>query len=356
MSGTVAGRGVQLQAASSRAGREECVTAARRSILGLCAMSLLLALAVGARLLLGRGAESFVFGWPESGTILALRVNAVSAALVAGGALGASGLLLQTLLRNPLASPFILGLSAGATLGMSVAVWASISYPAAAWLLSGGALLPAALGALSSLLLVILIGRRGGTLDALTLVLAGVIVSSLAGGLTLLVQHSLPIEMRGRIDLWLLGRIPEAGAGATLWVCGVVTAGGVALAWRMGRAMDAASLSDAEAISIGVNLPRLRLALLGVSALLAAAATALCGPLAFIGLVGPHMARLLCGARHRSLVAGSVMAGALLLLGADALRQVVDLGAGRLPIGVITAVLGSIAFLWLLRRFRPVMP
>lgn len=334
---------------------EPSATPARywRAPLGIAMMAVLLTMAIAARLFTGRGAESVSFGWPESTAVLSLRAHAALAALVAGSALGASGLLLQSLLRNPLASPFILGLSAGATLGMSTAVWASIAWPGLAWLLAGGALLPAAAGATVSLLLVLLIGRRGGTLDSLTLVLAGVIVSSLAAGLTLLVQHLLPLEMRGRIDLWLLGRIPEVGAGAVLWASAAVTAGGIAMAWRLGRAMDAAALSDAEAISIGVELPRLRLALLGISALLAASATALCGPLAFIGLVGPHMARRICGARHRALVVGSAMAGALLLIGADALRQSIDLGAGRLPIGIVTAILGSIAFLWLLRRFRP---
>ncbi len=327
-----------------------------RRPLGLIAMALLLASAIAARLLVGRGAEGPRFGLPENGDILGFRATAAFASMVAGAALGTSGLLLQSLLRNPLASPFILGLSAGAGLGMSAAAFAAIAWPALGWLLAGGALLPAAIGAMASLGAVVLIGRRGGALDPLTLVLAGVIVSSLAGAVTLLVQQFLPLEARGRISLWLLGRIPEIVSDPVLWIAALVTIGGVVTSWFLGRAMDAASLSDAEAISIGVDLPRLRFGLLAVSALLAAAATALCGPLAFIGLVAPHLARMLCGSRHRTLVAASAMGGAVLLSGAEALRQVVDVGGGRVPIGVVTAILGSAAFLWLLRRFRPVWP
>lgn len=324
--------------------------------LGMITMLLLLAGAIAARMLVGRDADGPTFGLPDRSEILSFRLTATVSALVAGGSLGASGLLLQTLLRNPLASPFILGLSAGAGLGMSVAAWAAMSTPSLAWLLAGGALLPAVIGSLAALALVVLIGRRRGVLDALTLVLAGVIVSSLAGALALLVQQFLPLETRGRISLWMLGRIPEVADAAVLSLSTIVSVLSIALAWRLARAMDAAALSDAEAVSVGVDVRRLRPALLGLSALLAASATALCGPLAFVGLVGPHLARMLCGATHRALVPASLMAGALLLVGADALRQIVDAGRGRLPIGVVTAILGSLAFLWLLRRFRPVWP
>ncbi|MBX3354995.1 MAG: iron ABC transporter permease [Phycisphaeraceae bacterium] len=323
---------------------------------GVIGISTLVALFVGvivARALIGRGATGVHFGWPEEWDILRLRATAASSAAIAGAALGVSGLLLQNLLRNPLASPFILGLSAGAGLGMTVATWLATLSPAAAWLMAGGALLPATAGALASLALVVALGQRRGVIEPLTLVLAGVIVSALASALALLIQHLLPFEARGRIDAWMLGRIPEVSPGLVAWCSGGVTVIGVFLAVRLGRAMDAASLSDAEAISVGVDLPRLRLALLTVAAALAAAATALCGPLAFVGLVAPHMARLLCGARHGSLVVGSAVAGITLLAGADVVRQAIDFGAGRLPIGVVTAILGSIAFLWLLRRFRP---
>lgn len=327
-----------------------------RASLGLTVVLLLVASAITARLLIGRGADGVVLGLPAERGILLLRATAAFSALTAGAALGVSGLLLQALLRNPLASPFILGLSAGAGLGMTVATWMVATMPAASWVLAGGALLPATVGALAALGLVVLLGRRRGVIDPLTLVLSGVIVSTLASAVTLLVQHLLPFDARGRIDAWMLGRIPEISPGAVSWLAAAVTTAGILAALRLGRAMDAASLSDAEAISVGVDLRRLRVAMLTVAAALAAAATALCGPLAFIGLVAPHLARMLCGPRHGTLVVASAMAGVMLLAGADVARQAIDFGAGRVPIGVVTAILGSIAFLWLLRRFRPVAP
>jgi len=334
------------EATSDRGSR---LGATMRVVLGIAGAVALMVAAVSMRLCVGRGADGIAFGFPEDPSILSLRAMAILACVIGGSSLGVSGLLLQSLLRNPLASPFILGLSAGAGLGMTTATWAASSWPALAWLMTGGALLPAAIGALSSLAFVIMLGRRRGVVDPLTLVLAGVIVSALASALTLLVQHLLPFEARGRIDAWMLGRIPEVAPGAISWVSSAVTVIGVVVAIRLGRAMDAASLSDAEAISVGLDLPKLRMTLLATAAMLAAAATALCGPLAFIGLVAPHAARMLCGASHRVLVVGAAMLGSVLLVASDAIRQVVDLGAGRLPIGVVTAILGGLAFLWLLR-------
>jgi len=326
----------------------------RRARIGLVVIAMLALGAFATRLCLGRGATGVVIGWPNEADILMLRLTAAASCTIAGAALGVSGLLLQSLLRNPLASPFILGISAGAGLGMTIATWLALVSPSFAWLLLGGALLPASVGGLLSLALVVALGRRRGVLDPLTLVLAGVIVSALASAVALLVQHMLPFDVRGRIDAWMLGRIPEVAPGLVAWLAGAITVIGVALAVRLGRAMDAAALSDAEAISVGLDLPRLRIWLLVVAATLAAAATALCGPLAFIGLVAPHLARMLCGGRHRVLVVGTTLAGMALLLAAEVVRQVVDFGAGRLPIGVVTAILGSIAFLWLLHRYQPV--
>lgn len=327
-----------------------------RGTIGLIAFAALFAAACAARLLVGRDGEGVIFGPPPDSAIVTLRLTAAISSVIAGAGLGVSGLLLQSLLRNPLASPFILGLSSGAGLGMTAATWAAATWPVFGFLLAGGALLPASIGAIASLAAVVAIGRRHGVLEPLTLVLAGVIVSAFASAVTLLIQHLLPFETRGQISAWMLGTIPEVSIGFLPWVTGAATLAGVILAVRFGRAMDVAALSDAEAISVGLDLPKLRLWLLVVAAILAASATALCGPLAFIGLVAPHAARMLCGPSHRVLVFGAAAGGTILLLLADSLRQAIDFGAGRLPIGVVTAILGSLAFLWLLRRYQPIAP
>ncbi len=320
---------------------------------GVLALLLLVGVAAQLRLSIGRGVTGPAWGWPEESLLWELRGTALLSALACGAALGLSGVLLQVLLRNPLASPFVLGLSGGAGLGMASAVWLALSFPAWEWLLEGSAVGPATVGAILSLALVAWLGRRGGAIDPSTLILAGVIVTGTTGALMLLVQQMLPLETRGRLDVWMLGRIPERDAAVPLMIAGTVAAVGTIAAWRMGAALDAASLSDEEAISVGVDLPRLRRMMLLLASLLAAAATALCGPVAFVGLVAPHVARLACGARHGTLVVGSALAGALLLVSADALRQAVDVGAGRLPIGAVTAILGGPAFLILLRRYGP---
>jgi len=125
--------------------------------------------------------------------------------------------------------------------------------------------------------------------------------------------------------------------------------GWIALASRA-RALDVACLSEDEAESSGVALQPLRRVLFAVGGLLAAVSVAYAGPIGFVGLIGPHIARRLVGARHAMLVPGSALAGAAVLVSADLLRQLLDLGTGRLPVGVVTALAGGPAFLWLLRR------
>ncbi|MHC4141211.1 MAG: iron chelate uptake ABC transporter family permease subunit [Planctomycetota bacterium] len=120
----------------------------------------------------------------------------------------------------------------------------------------------------------------------------------------------------------------------------------------MGRAMDAATLGDDEARSVGLALGRLRLWMFALAGALTAGAVALCGPIAFVGLIAPHATRLVLGPRHGRLVLGSALVGVALVVGADVSRQAIDLGGGRMPIGVFTALIGGPAFIWLLRSGR----
>lgn len=318
---------------------------------GLVGIAVALALAMAGRLLLG----SSGVGWPAS-EIIGYRVSAVAVGAVVGASLGVSGLLLQVLLRNPLASPFILGLSSGAGFGYMVALYLGwrfgieVSGPFAAALGVGGPVVSATLGSLLVLGVVWSLGMRQGSPDPLALVLAGVIVGAIASAATTAVQSIVPSGLRGDFLGWMMGRIPEAPPRG-LFVClACLCVAGIAIAWRVGPALDAASASDDEAIAVGVPLVRLRRLLFLLSGLLAAATVPLAGPIGFVGLIGPHAARLILGAKHRPLALGSGLAGAALLVAADAARQLVDLGGGRLPVGVVTALVGGPIFLWLLRR------
>lgn len=334
---------------------------------GAALLGVALAAASAARLWLGRDPSSGAVEWAwPSGEIVALRVGALASAAVAGASLGLSGLLLQVLLRNPLASPFVLGLSSGAGLGATVAAWAlgsiaagapgspGIAAAIAAWVPAHGAftVVPATAGALATLGIVLLLGTRRGLIDPVAMVLSGVVIAAICGALTLVLQQSMPPASRADAATWFLGRIPEIPDRSVLIVAVVALGACMGWAFRAGRQLDLASTSDDEARSLGVRLGALRLRMYLASGALAATSVALCGPVAFVGFIAPHLARLLLGARHGPLVGASVCAGALTLVVADAARQALDIGAGRLPIGVLTALVGGPAFLLVLRSMR----
>ena len=325
-----------------------------RTSRGFIALAMAIAAAALLRVAIGPAASDdgvhLAFGIP-AGEILSLRWQSVLSAAMLGGALGLSGLALQVLLRNPLASPFVLGVSSGAGFGVALVLalaW-SLSIPAVAF---GGEVAGAVVGALAALALVAWFGRAREDHDPTTLVLAGVIIGSIFSAGTMLLEQLVPFGLRGDLMSWMAGRIPEIPARAALWTLALSTAAGLCSLWFHAHALDVATLSDDEAISTGVNLRRLRATLFATGGLLAAIAVAYAGPIGFVGLIGPHLARRLVGARHAELVPAAALAGAALLVGADALRQVIDLGTGRLPVGVVTALAGGPAFLWLLRSER----
>lgn len=321
----------------------------RRPVTGTALLGASVLAAMAARLLAVRAPDgSIVLGWP-GGVLGSLRLDAVLAAASAGAVLGAAGAMLQTLLRNPLASPFVLGVTGGAGTGVAAAsVLAAVAGVAAP---TGPALaVPASVGALAALAATLLLSRRGGTIDPVTLVLGGVIVGAVCSGTSTVLESLLPPERRGLMAGWMFGRIPDVPDAGTLLLCACCAIALVAAGVALGPSLDAASMSDDEASAAGVRLGPLRLGLFVGCGVATAATVVLCGPIAFVGLLAPHGARAAAGARNRVLVPLSAVAGAGLLVGADAVRQWVDLGAGRLPIGAVTAVLGGAAFLVLLRR------
>ena len=321
----------------------------RRPMVGLALVAAAACMAVAARLLVVRTLDgSLLIGWPGP-TLGQFRVDAVLVACSAGAALGASGAILQTLLRNPLASPFVLGVTSGAGAGVALASLAAAMAGVAAP--TGAALgVPALAGALLALGCVLLLSRRHGALDPVTLILGGVIVGAIASAGSTVAESLLPPERRGLLTGWLFGRIPDVPDTGSLAACAAAALGLTGLGAAWGNRLDGAALSDDEARSIGIALGPMRTAMFIGCGVATAATVALCGPIAFVGLLAPHCARALVGARNRLLVPGAALAGAGLLTAADALRQWIDVGGGRLPLGAVTAVFGGIAFLVLLRR------
>lgn len=309
------------------------------------------AAAVALRFLVDRPLSGGVtFAWPAE-NVVSFRVTAIIAGAIIGIALATSGVLLQSLLRNPLASPFVLGLSSGAGLGVMMAMY--LAYVAGGSLVSVGAqLLPALLGGLATLAVVWAISQRRGWLDPLTLILSGVIISTIAGAAMVILQHLVPAGLRGHFLGWMMGTIPEVVPMWTLLLLGIVTIGSVAVVWPLSLAMDVMALPEEEAIASGVHLGRLRWIQFTIAGILSAIAVALAGPVAFVGLVAPHLARMLVGPHHRVLIPASAMCGVVLVVGADTLRQGIDLGAGRLPLGALITLIGGPFFLWLILRGR----
>lgn len=319
-----------------------------RTLITLIGLTLLVAAAVLLRLLVG---DPGGLHFPENPEIWALRFRPAVAGLTVGAALAVAGVFLQSLLRNPLAAPELLGLGSGASLAATVAAF--LAYRAGVPAGSLGIALggPAALaGALGALTVVYLLAQRRGLVDPVSLILIGVIVSIICGAATTFVAYLLPPEHRFGLARWTVGALSDETTSTQLVVAGVIAAGGLALGVPLGRAMDAASLGEDEARSVGVRVGALRLVLFVASGVLTAAAVVIAGPVSFIGLVAPHAVRLLAGPAHGPLVVGAALAGAGLVVGADAAVQLIDVGAGRMPLGVLTALVGGPVFIWLLRR------
>jgi iron complex transport system permease protein len=290
-------------------------------------------------------------GWPtdEDGQglrIIDIRLKRLVMAVLVGAALSASGVGLQALLRNPLAEPFILGLSSGAAVGIMVQSWVGRQWHVHAGPPHVGALA----GALVNMAVVYTAGRRRGVIDPIGLLLVGVVLATVNGAVIMLLNYlSDSGEPERSVTRWMMGQLDE-GAGATsILVVAALVVAGVGLLYAYGPSMDVATFSDAEATSLGVNLRRLRLCLYLICGGLASSAVVLAGPIAFVGLICPHLARLLLGPAHRSLLIVAVLIGAVLLLVADIASVTLDLGRGQIPLGIFTALLGGPVFVAMLR-------
>jgi iron complex transport system permease protein len=278
-------------------------------------------------------------GDPIKQTILwDLRLPRIIAAMVVGAALGMSGALLQGMLRNSLADPFILGISAGAGLVVIVMIVFQlfpIAIPFAAWL---GAILTSAL--------VIFLGRSGGGISVEKLILGGVAVSSLFGS----VQSTLLLMSEdGQVQIalsWLVGSLNGRGwqeiSTASPYIIVALLCGCL-----LARSLNVLALGDELTVGLGVSLLRSRLLIGGVATLLAAGAVSIAGLIGFVGLLVPHAVRLMVGTDNRFVLPFSAVVGAWLLMFADLLAR---LGTVELPVGSVTALLGSPLFIWLLYR------
>ncbi len=293
-----------------------------------------------------------IFEAPESDEIRSLRGGRIVSGLIVGASLAIAGVMLQSLLRNPLAAPDLLGVSAGAELAVTL----SMVIGAGAGLGLGGALgvrdpVAALVGSFAALGLVYMLSQRRGMVDPINLVLVGVILSIMLGAGTTLVRLQMPD--RGLSAAWLfMGMISDETSLAMLMVSGVVLLGAMGIGVWLGPTLDAMAMDEDEARSVGVRVSLMRGVQLGLAGVLSASAVTLAGPIGFVGLVCPHAVRMTAGPAHRWLIVGAAMAGGIMLVGADAAVGLVASiwpGHGRVPIGVLTALIGGPVFIMLLR-------
>lgn len=268
-----------------------------------------------------------------------LRIPRVLAAFVVGSVLAVSGMAFQAMFRNPLATESTLGVSGGAALGAAIAMRIGAGAAISAFAFAG------AIGAM--LLLFGFTRLRPGASNA-TLLLAGVAMSFLFSSLVLLLQSTNDLLDSFRLLRWLMGAFGSVGYGAALGVLPFAVLGIAALAW-LTHELNLLTTGEDLAVSRGVDVAKTKIWIVVVTSLMVGAAVAICGPVGFIGMIVPHLARLILGHDHARLTPACVLLGGAFLVACDTLARML-MAPTELPVGAITALLGGPFLLWLLWR------
>ncbi|QKI80989.1 FecCD family ABC transporter permease [Kroppenstedtia eburnea] len=329
-----------------------------RFVVWFLSLTLLLVLVMGAAVSWGSAELGWGDVWRTAGTKLTgsepvdpateaiiwqIRFPRVILAAVVGMALAGAGVVFQGLLRNPLADPYILGVSSGAALGAAIAIFTGAG---AAWL--GGWTVPVWAFLLAAVALFLVLGLAGRGLNRSTLILSGVVIQAFFGAmLTFLIGISSAEELQ-RIQFWIMGSV-AAREWHHIYVVLPFMIPGLTLIWLMARQLNLFSLGERSAAHLGVPVRRIRMVLLLSATLMTAAAVAVSGTIGFVGLIIPHIMRRIVGPDHRVLIPAAVLAGGLFLVGADTVARTV-MEPRELPIGVVTALVGAPFFAWQLKR------
>lgn len=337
--------------AGSRAGARRRPTAA---VVGVAAVALMVAIVVGAVLgdLRVAPAELVALATGRDVTPIArkvvveLRLPRLAVAALAGGALAVSGALLQGVTRNPLAAPSVVGVTGGAAVGALGLLLAVPGAPA------GAVPVAAFAGGITAAAIVYLVAWRGGG-SPTALLLVGVAVAAFSTSVVAVLVVGAEVRTAQALT-WLAGstyaRTWQHAATLAAWLVVLLP-----LAWAGGRRLDLLALGDELPRTLGVGLQRSRLVFVGLAVLLAAAAVSVVGTLAFVGLIAPHAARLLVGGRHRRLVPVAALLGGTLVVVADTIGRTV-IAPAQIPSGLVTALIGTPYFVWLLHRSRSARP
>lgn len=277
---------------------------------------------------------------PDTEIVLQLRLPRVLSAFACGGLLALAGALLQVLLRNPLADPYILGISGGASVAVLGGMMLGLAWSGLNLLALGGALLAIAL--------VFVLSFEGGLWDMRRLILTGVVLSAGFGAFISLMLVLAPARQIQGMLFWLMGDLSHASSPMLAWITMMVVAG---LAMWQAQSLNVLSLGELKAKTLGVAVVPLQIGIYILAAMATAAAVMEAGSIGFVGLVVPHMVRLLGVSDYRWLIPMSVLLGGGFLTFADTLARTV-VAPTQLPVGVLTALIGVPALLLLLRKAR----
>lgn len=281
--------------------------------------------------------------------VLQVRLPEVLTAMAAGAGLGAAGLMMQTVFHNPLAGPGVLGISSGASMGVALVMLARPLWPALPVAQDLLVMAAALAGALAVLLLITLADRRIG--DSATLLILGLMVGYLASALVSVLQAASEAGALKGFVLWGMGSFAAVDARRLPWLW-LPVAAGLVLAVSLAKPLNALLIGDENARSMGVDVRRVHRTVIWATGMLAGTITACCGPVAFLGLAVPHLARAcMRSVDHRLLMPGTILLGAALALACDLVVRLPWSG-GAVPLNTVTSLLGAPVVLWILLKGR----
>ena len=324
-------------------------------MIGLLVLALILSVGIGSvfispvtsvRILLSAAGWTIHPDWPATFSAILFQIRLPHAFLIAltGAALAGSGAVYQGVFRNPLADPYLIGVASGAGLGAVLAIalhWSNSIF--GLYAVPGAAFL----GALFTVFLVYQLARMGNTLPTTALILAGVAISSFASALTSFLMLRSQNDLQRALS-WLLGGSLMGGWDPVVAMLPYVALGLLMLVLS-GHVLNVMQFGEEQTQQLGINVERAKAFLILAASLTAASAVAFSGLIGFIGLIVPHLVRMVTGPDYRSLIPLSILGGAVALLLADILARVV-LAPQVLPVGIVTALAGAPFFLWVLRR------
>jgi len=276
-----------------------------------------------------------------------LRIPRVLFAFIAGSGLALCGMVFQAMFHNPLATPFTLGVSSGASLGAALYVYLGLSFSVFGF---DGITFTAFFGALFAISFVYAISRSQTGFSPETLLLTGVAINFFFSSLILFTQYLSDISDSFQITRWLMGSLTTVGYSDIFQLLPFVSVCTAAILW-LSRELNLLMSGDDIALSRGVSVTKIRYILFFVASLCVGAIVALCGPIGFVGMMVPHICRLLIGSDHRWLIPATLLFGGAFLIVCDTIARLIIMPA-EIPVGVITTLLGGPFFLWLLIKSR----